>query len=301
MTTLEDNQRVAFLGLGAMGIEMASVLLQAGVRVTVWNRNAEKAKKLLSSGARAAPTPAQAVADANIVITMLANDEALESVMLGPDGVLDAMLPGALHISMSTISALGSEHLEAHHRKRGLAFISAPVFGRPQAAANGALFIVAAGESAALERAETVFSLLGQRSFIVGDTPAQANAMKLAGNFMIMAAAEATGEAMAVAAKAGIEPAIVQEVITGTIFDAPIYHAYGEMLVERRFTPAGFTAELGLKDMRLFDELAEAGRVPTPFLGVLRDRLRTVINRHGPHTDWAAVGAIAREDSESAD
>jgi 3-hydroxyisobutyrate dehydrogenase-like beta-hydroxyacid dehydrogenase len=297
----DDSRQVAFLGLGAMGSAMARVLLQAGVKLTVWNRTSAAAKELQDLGAQTANSPAEAVATSATVITMLSSDEALDAVMLGPQGALAAMQAGALHISMSTISADAAEHWEKLHRDNGQDFLAAPVFGRPQAAAAGALFIVAAGTTAALERAEALFALLGQRSFIVGERPSQASAMKLAGNFMIMAAAEAIGEAMAVAEKAGIEPAMVQEVVTGTVFDAPIYHAYGAMLVEKRFAPAGFTAELGLKDMRLFDALAERGRVPTPFLGVLRDRLRTVINRHGPDTDWAAVGAISSEDSNTPD
>jgi 3-hydroxyisobutyrate dehydrogenase-like beta-hydroxyacid dehydrogenase len=297
VTEREISDTVAFLGLGAMGGPMAAVLLEAGVALTVWNRSAAKAETLGQRGAAVAPTPAAAVSNTGIVISMLSDDDALAAVMDGPSGALQAMATGTLHISMSTVSAAGSEKLEQRHRERGLEFIAAPVFGRPQAAAQGALFVVAAGEPAAIDRAEPLLSLLGQRRFIVGDLPSQASAMKLAGNFMIMAAAEAIGEAMAVAEKAGIEPATVHEVITGSIFDAPIYHAYGAMLVEKRFFPAAFSAELGLKDMRLFDELAEAGRVPTPFLGVLRDRLRTVVNRHGPDTDWAAVGAIAGEDS----
>lgn len=301
MTELKFSEKVAFLGLGAMGGAMAEVLLAAGVDLNVWNRDATKAETLSRRGAAVASTPASAVSNAEIVVTMLSDDEALAAVMEGPDGALHAMPRGALHISMSTISAAASEALEHAHRESGLEFIAAPVFGRPQAAAQGALFVVAAGDPAAVARAEPLLSLVGQRRFIVGNRASQANAMKLAGNFMIMAAAEATGEAMAVAAKSGIDPATVHEVITGSLFDAPIYHAYGAMLVEKRFSPAAFSAELGLKDMRLFDELAEAGRVPTPFLGILRDRLRTVINRHGPDTDWAAVGSIAGEDSRDSE
>ena len=148
-----------------------------------------------------------------------------------------------------------------------------------------------------MERAAGLLALLGQRTFPVGARPEQACAVKLAGNFMIMAATEALGEAMAVPDQAGVPCATVHQVIAGAIFDEPVYHAYGAMLVEERFRPAGFSAELGLKDMRLFDELADSERVSTPLLGLVRDRLRTVIKRHGADADWAAVGQIPREDA----
>jgi 3-hydroxyisobutyrate dehydrogenase-like beta-hydroxyacid dehydrogenase len=298
MNASASEGRVAFLGLGAMGREMAGVLLRAGVSVTVWNRSAGAAQSLAADGASLALSPAAAVSDADTVISMVSDVAALDAVMLGTDGAMHAMAAGTLHICMSTIGAEDAQNYLMRHGELEQAFVAAPVFGRPQAAADALLFIVAAGDSTALARAEPLFSLLGQRTFIVGDKPAQASAMKLAGNFMIMAAAEAMGEAMAVASKAGVDAATVKDVLTGSIFNAPIYHTYGAMLVERRFSPPGFTAELGLKDLRLFDALADKGRVPAPLIGILLDRLRAVISRHGPDTDWAAVGAIAMEDAE---
>ena len=298
MRTSPVERRVAFLGLGAMGSAMARVLLRAGVSVTVWNRSADAAQTLAAEGASLALSPAAAVRNVDTVISMVSAVEALDAIMLGPAGAMHAMDAGTLHICMSTIGAEDAHNYLTHHRELEQAFIAAPVFGRPQAAADAKLFIVAAGDGTALARAEQLFSLLGQRTFIVGDDPAQASAVKLAGNFMIMAAAEAMGEAMAVAARAGVDAATVRDVLTGSIFDAPIYHAYGAMLVERRFSPPGFTAELGLKDMRLFDALADRDQVSTPFIDILLDRLGAVISRHGPDTDWAAVGAIAMEDAE---
>lgn len=296
MSGESSTGHVALLGLGAMGSALAGTLLRDGIALTVWNRSPEACAEHVSAGAREAESPAAAVADADVVITMLAHDEALDSVMGGRNGALDAMNDGALHISMSTISAASAECWEVRHRDAGQQFIAAPVFGRPPAAASGSLFIVAAGPSAALARAESLFCVLGQRCFIVGDRPAQACAMKLAGNFMIMAATEAMGEAMAVAESAGIDAGTVQEVLTGSIFDTPIYRAYGDMIVKQQFSPAGFTAQLGLKDMRLFNVLAEAGGVPAPFLDIVQSRLCTVVERHGDEADWAAVGNIARED-----
>jgi 3-hydroxyisobutyrate dehydrogenase-like beta-hydroxyacid dehydrogenase len=300
MTDAAKIGRVALLGLGAMGSAMAQVLLRADVDLTVWNRSPEAAEALLKHGASLAASPLEAAAGVSAVITMLADDAALDAVMNGPQGALSGMDAGALHLGMSTIGADAADHWQSEHAKRQQLFVAAPVFGRPNAAAAGSLFTVAAGSDEAIARAGPLLSLLGQRNFVVGAHPSQACAVKLAGNFMIMAATEALGEAMAVANTADVDAAALLEVITGSIFNAPIYHAYGSMLVERRFSPAGFTAELGLKDLGLFEQLADSGRVPAPFLGILRERLQTVIERHGPDTDWAAVGAVSGEDASSA-
>lgn len=292
---MTDILRVAFIGLGGMGIEMAARLIDAGHQVTVWNRTPSRAEPLVASGARLVGSPADAARDAECIVTMLADDAAVEAVTLGTDGILAAMTPGALHISMSTISPDCAGRLTAAHRGQGSEYLSAPVFGRPDAAARGALFVVAAGSASSLDRALPIFAAVGQRHFVVGDEPRQANVMKLAGNFMIMAATEAMGEAMAVAGSAGVDADAVLEVLTGTLFDTPVYRNYGAMVVKRQFRPAGFTATLGIKDMDLFDESARAGGVPAPLLSIVRDRLKTVVARHGADADWAAVGAVARD------
>lgn len=279
--------KVGFIGLGHMGSAMAANLLAAGHELTVWNRSPDKAQPLLAKGAQPAASPAEA-AQGDIVMTMLADDRAVETVVFGDGGILGAP---ALHVSHSTISMALAERLAAEQVVR---FVSAPVFGRPAAAEAGKLFVVAAGTEATLDRCTAVFEAIGQRTFRVGSHPPAANLIKLSGNFMIMAAVEAMAEAMTLAEKGGVPPDMLFEVLTGTLFGAPIYHTYGEILLQQRFRPAGFAAPLGLKDMSLVDAAATTLRVPMPLLGLVRDHLRTAIARNGDDIDWAAVALAVR-------
>ncbi len=278
--------KVGFIGLGQMGSAMAANLVEAGHDVTVWNRSPGKADALIAAGATLGATPADA-AQGDVVMTMLADDAALEAVVHGEGGILGAP---ALHVSHSTIGVALADRLAADQA----AYVAAPVFGRPPAAQAGKLFVVAAGAADLIDRCEPLFAAIGQRVFRVGDTPSAANLVKLSGNFMIMAAVEAMAEAMTLAEKGGVDRATLLAVLTGTLFDAPVYKTYGEMLVEDRFKPAGFAAPLGLKDMNLVDAAAGASRTPMPVLGVVRDHLRAAIAQGGEDIDWAAVGLAVR-------
>jgi 3-hydroxyisobutyrate dehydrogenase-like beta-hydroxyacid dehydrogenase len=282
--------KIGFIGLGRMGAGIARNLLQAGHQLTVWNRSPQKARPLLDAGATLAPNARALSEDSAVIFTMLADDAALESVLTGDQGILKGLAPAALHISMSTISVAAAERAASLHLAHGQHFLSAPVFGRPEAATAAKLFIVAAGSHADFQRAETLFSAIGQRSFYVGETPSSANLVKLCGNFMILSAIEAMGEAMTLAQKGGIAKQQLLEVLTGTLFDSPVYRNYGVALVEDRYQPAGFAAPLGLKDMRLVGQSAEALRVPMPLLNVLRDHLLQTIGIEGEDVDWSGIG-----------
>jgi 3-hydroxyisobutyrate dehydrogenase-like beta-hydroxyacid dehydrogenase len=282
--------KIGFIGLGQMGAGIAANLVRARHDVTVWNRSAAKARTLVEAGAVLAPDPKTLASDREIVITMLADDAALETVLSAPEGLLEGLEPGAMHISMSTIAVDTAKRVASVHHSRGLRFLSAPVFGRPEAAAAAKLFIVAGGAQADFRSANPLFGSIGQRAFYVGESPSAANLVKLCGNFMILAAIEAMGEAMTLAQKGGVAKKQLLEVLTGTLFDAPIYRNYGAMLVEERFRPAGFAAPLGLKDMRLVGQTAEAHRVPMPLLNVLRDHLLQTINAEGEDIDWSGIG-----------
>ncbi len=261
----------------------------------VWNRSADKTGALVAAGARRAATPADAAAG-KIVFTMLANDEAVESVVFGDDGVLAS--PGRpIHVSMSTISVALAERLTAAHAAAGGDYVSAPVFGRPEAAQAARLAVVAAGDDKALAVCDPLFAAIGQRVFKVGATPKMANVIKLCGNFMIMAAIESLAEAMTLAVKNGVDKAALLDVLTSTLFSAPVYHTYGDILLHQRFEPAGFAAPLGLKDMNLADSAALAAKVAMPFLGVLRGQLVTTIARHGEKVDWSALAKVVDENS----
>jgi len=280
--------KVGFIGLGQMGSAMAANLIKAGHEVTVWNRSPDKMAALAEQGAVAAECPIDA-ALGDVVMTMLAEDRAVEAVVFGEGGIGQG---AALHIGHSTISVALADRLTTEAGPGG--YVSAPVFGRPPAAAAGKLFVVAAGESAALARSEPLFTAVGQRLFRVGDRPASANLVKLSGNFMIMAAVEAMAEAMTLAEKGGVDRRTLLDVLTGTLFNAPVYQTYGEILVEDRFRPAGFTAPLGLKDMTLADAAATAYAAPMPLLGIVRDHLRSVIATEGEDIDWAGAALAVR-------
>jgi 3-hydroxyisobutyrate dehydrogenase-like beta-hydroxyacid dehydrogenase len=284
--------RIGFIGLGKMGVGMAANLLRAGHEVTAYNRSPDKVDELVSQGARPAGTVAQACGG-DVVVTMLANDEAVEAVTFGDGGILASLRPGAAHVSASTVSVALSERMTAAHGDAGQGFIAAPVFGRPEAAAAGKLFVVVAGASEAVEAATPVFDAIGQRTFLVGEEPKTANLVKLSGNFLIASVIESLGEAMALVAKAGVDKQQYLEVLTSTLFDAPAYHTYGGLVARQQFEPVGFTASGGLKDMRLVLAAGESLQVPLPIASLLRDRFLTLFATGGGHLDWSAIGALA--------
>ena len=285
----DARMRIGFLGLGRMGAAIATNLLHAGHEVAVWNRTADKARALIDAGATLATSPRQAAAGRQVVFTSLADDAALNAVLGGELGLLAGLAPGALHISLSTIAVASAEEIATLHAARGQRFISAPVFGRPDAAA-AKLFVVAAGATADLELAMPLLQAIGQRVFQVGATASAANLVKLCGNFMILAAIESMAEAMALAEKSGVTRAQLLEVLTGTLFGAPAFHTYGAILRDDRFRPAGFAAPLGLKDMRLVREAAQSKRVSMPLLRLLQDHLLETLAKEGEDIDWSGIG-----------
>ena len=288
---------IAIIGLGSMGVGIAGNLLKAGQELCVWNRSAHRADALVAAGATLAASPLDAASDATVVFTMLADDAALHAVMNGEDGLLAGMPRGTLHVSLSTIAVATADAAAAAHAAHGQRFLSAPVFGRPDAAAAGKLFIVAAGAGADIDEAEPLFALIGQRVFRIGEVPSQANLVKLCGNFTILAAVEAMAEGMALAEKGGVPKAKLHEVLTGTLFGSPIYQNYGRIIVEDAYVPAGFKAPLGLKDMRLAGEAAERSGVPMPLLSLLRTQLVQTIAVEGAEIDWSGIGRTVAKNS----
>jgi 3-hydroxyisobutyrate dehydrogenase-like beta-hydroxyacid dehydrogenase len=283
--------RIGFIGLGQMGAAIAANLLRAGHTVAVWNRSPDKARALVDAGATVAASPKAAAADNDIVFSMLADDAALHAVLSGENGLFAGLRAGAMHISMSTIGVATIDEVSAEHRRRGQRFLCAPVFGRPEAAASAKLFVVASGDAADLKAATPLLAAISQRLFHVGETPSAASLVKLCGNFMILSAIEALAEALVLAEKGGVPKQTLLGVLTGSLFDTPVYRNYGEMLVENRYRPAGFTAPLGLKDMRLVGASAESLRVPMPLLGILRDHLLQAIAQEGADVEWSAIGS----------
>jgi 3-hydroxyisobutyrate dehydrogenase-like beta-hydroxyacid dehydrogenase len=284
--------KIGFIGLGNMGAGMAANLLTAGHEVTAYNRSQDKVAALAEQGANPAKTVAE-TCGGDIVFTMLANDDAVSAVTFGDDGILTSLRPGATHVSSSTISVALSERLAAAHAEAGQRFVAAPVFGRPEAAAAAKLFVVAAGAEDALQPLSPVFDAIGQRTFVVSDEPKAANLVKLSGNFLIASVIESLGEAMALVAKAGVDKNEYLEILTATLFGAPVYKTYGGLIAREEFEPAGFAAELGQKDIRLVLAAAEALQTPLPIASLLRDRFLTLLASGGAHLDWSAVGALS--------
>jgi 3-hydroxyisobutyrate dehydrogenase-like beta-hydroxyacid dehydrogenase len=287
--------KIGFVGLGNMGSAIARNLLKAGHDLTVWNRSPDKADALVAEGARRAATPADA-ASGDVVHTMLADDKAVEAVAFGPGGILAA--PNRpIHVSHSTISLPLAERLRTAHDDQGSVLVSAPVFGRPAAAEAAKLFIAAAGPASALATCRPLFDAIGQKTFTIGDDAPAANLVKLCGNFMILSAVEAMAEAMTLGEKGGVPKAKLLEVLTGSLFGAPIYQTYGTILVEENYRPAGFAAPLGLKDMNLVSQAATDARVPMPVLAVLRNHLLSTIAREGEDIDWSGIARIVAADA----
>ena len=286
--------KIGFLGLGQMGHGMAVNLIKAGHEVVLYNRTSGRAAGL---AAPVAATPGAAAAGRDVVFTMLANDLALEAVTFGTDGILAHLPKGAIHVCSSTISVTMAEALETAHKQAGQHFVSAPVFGRPDAAAAAKLFIAAAGAEVDIARLQPLFEAIGQRVFVVSSTPSRANLVKLSGNFLIASVIESLGEALALVAKGGVDEKGYLELLTSTLFNAPVYKTYGQMLVERKFEPAGFAAPLGQKDIRLVLAAAEALNVPLPLASLLRDRFLTLLANGGQTLDWSAIGSLAARDS----
>jgi 3-hydroxyisobutyrate dehydrogenase-like beta-hydroxyacid dehydrogenase len=291
--------KVGFIGLGHMGAGMAANLLKAGHEVTVFNRTLDKAEFLVREGAREAGTIADACRG-DAVFTMLANDDAVEVVALGEDGILKSLRAGAIHVSSSTISVGLAERLTAAHAAVRQGFVAAPVFGRPELAAAGNLYVLAAGEQAAVQTTAPLFDAIGQKVFVVSETPKAAYLVKLSGNFLIASVIEALGEAMALVGKGGVDAHEYVDILTSTLFGAPIYKTYGTLLADGKFEPAGFAAPLGQKDIRLVLAAAEGLRVPMPIASLLRDRFLTLLAHEGDRLDWTAIGALAAKDAGAA-
>jgi 3-hydroxyisobutyrate dehydrogenase-like beta-hydroxyacid dehydrogenase len=288
--------KVGFIGLGQMGSGMAANLIRAGHELAVYNRTAEKAQALVELGARRADNVASAC-HGDVVITMLADDSAVEKVVFGDGGIIASLGKGAIHVSSSTISVALADKLAAEHAKRGQRFVSAPVFGRPEAAAAAKLFVVAAGAPDAVDDCAPLFDAMGQRTFRFGDKPSSANLVKISGNFMIASTIETLSEAMALVAKGGLDQHQYLEFLTSTLFTAPVYKTYGGLIADKKFKPAGFAAPLGLKDARLALAAGESLRVPLPLANLVRDRFLTLLSRGDETLDWSAISILAAEDA----
>lgn len=294
------TQPVGFIGLGNMGRPMAQRLLDAGHPVRVHTRSMDKAAPLLEAGAERAATPADAVAGRDaLVISMLPDDAAAEAVS---DGVLSRLGQGGVHVSMSTIGLDMARHLARIHADLGASYVGAPVFGRPDAAAAGKLWVCLAGDETAKARARPVLEAFSQGFYDYGDTPATANVVKLTGNFLLASALEAMAEAFTFAEKHGVDRQSVARQLGETLFACPVYKNYGEAIANKSYSPAGFRLDLGHKDVNLVLDAAGKAGVPMPFASHLQDRLLALMAAGKGDVDWAGVGlGVSRDAGEGLD
>ena len=299
MRGMVDVMDIGFIGLGNMGRGMAVNLVKAGHRVTVYNRSAEKLDPVVQQGAMPARTVAE-VCGGDVVVTMLADDAAVEDVTFGERGVLASLQAGATHVSSSTISVELSKRLGAAHTDAGQRYVAAPVFGRPEAAAAAKLFVVAAGDPQSVQPMMPLFDAMSQRHFVVSEQPEAANLVKLSGNFLIASVIESLGEAVALVARGGVDPLHYIDILTSTLFSAPAYQTYGGLIARREFEPAGFAAALGFKDIRLVLAAGESMQVTLPLASLLRDRFLTLLANGGGHLDWSAIATLATRDAGAA-
>lgn len=287
--------KIGFIGIGNMGEPMARNLIRAGHEVTVYNRTRQRADALRQEGARVAASPAEAAAEAHVMITMLADDQAVrETVLSGGEPAIESLRRGAVHMSSSTISLELSKELEHRHDARGQGYVAAPVLGRATAAAEKRLWVIVAGAPEQIERCRPVLEELGRGVSVVGAEPWKANVVKIGVNFVLASMIETLGESYALMEKHGIDPHQFLEVLNGGAFQSPVFANYGARIAEGRYLPAGFALRLGLKDTELALAAAKAAMTPLPIAGVLRDHfLEALAYGHG-ELDWAAIASVSR-------
>ena len=290
-------QKIGFVGLGAMGLPMATNLIAAGFHLTVYNRTASKAEPLLTKGAHRAERAGDVAHPGGIVVSMLADDAAVKALVTGPDAIAEHLAPDGIHVSMSTVSPATTRELAAYHASHGSVMVAAPVFGRPTAAQAKQLKICVSGPAETRAKVKPILEAMGDGIFDFGDNVGAANVVKLAGNFMIAAAMEAMGEASAMMRKSGVDPAAALEMLTKTLFAAPVYQGYGPIIAHGRFSPAGFRLPLGFKDINLAIQTAAEAHAPMPTASLLHDRFVSAIAKGRADLDWSAIALGAADDA----
>jgi 3-hydroxyisobutyrate dehydrogenase-like beta-hydroxyacid dehydrogenase len=288
---MENLMKVGFIGLGNMGSAIAGNILKAGHQLTVWNRSPAPVAELVGRGAMAAKTPQDAL-HGDCVFSMLANDAALREVGLaGP--LLHHAAPGLVHVNLATISIELARQMAEAHAARGVGYVAAPVFGRPDAAAAAKLIVIAAGAGKDIARVRPLLEVVGQRVAVVGEVPEQANLFKIAGNFMLAAAIETMGEAIALVRKGGLDPALFIQVLTTSLFAGPAYQGYGALIVAQKYEPAGFKLQLGMKDAGLALAAGSQLQVPLPLASLVHDHFIEAMASGWAEKDWAALAGLA--------
>jgi 3-hydroxyisobutyrate dehydrogenase-like beta-hydroxyacid dehydrogenase len=284
--------KVGFIGLGSMGAGMSRNLIKAGHDLAVYNRTRSVAQEMRSLGAKVADSASEVAVGVEALITMMADDRAVQDVIFEPGRVIESLPKGAVHISMSTISVDLSRRLAMSHAEKHQNYIAAPVFGRPDAAAAGKLFIVSAGPSESIDKCRSLFAAMGQKTFVINEDAPAANFIKLSGNFLTTTVIESLAECFALMRKAGVDPQKFLEVLTESMFSAPVYKTYGAIIASEKFEPVGFKLPLGFKDNRLLLAAAEEASVPMPMASLMHDRFVAALAQGLENADWSAIARV---------
>lgn len=287
-------ETLGFIGLGNMGAAIAANLLKAGYGLRVYNRTAAKAGPLVEKGATLASKPEEVAQSGGIVVTMVADDRALEDLCLASGSFVEQLGSGGIHLSLSTISPATARRLAEHHAKHQVAYVASPVFGRPDAAAAKRLWICTSGPAAAKQRMEPVQNAIGQGLFDFGDEVGAANVVKLCGNFMVAAAIETLAEMLTLAEKSGVSKKAMADMISKF---SPLHSVYANQIAEQRFEPAGFRLTLGLKDINLIMSAAASSTTPLPLGSLLHDRWVSAVAKGRGDLDWSAIALNVSEDA----
>jgi len=296
--TAANVTRVGVVGLGHMGSAFAANLVEDGYQVSVYDRDPTRAAAV--TGARAAARFAD-LAKCDVVMTSLPDDDALAAVEFGAGGLMSVLAPGAVHISMSTVSPGISRRVAEEHARRRQAYVAAPVLGNPDFARERKLFVLAGGPRATLYRVRPLLDRLGQRLFVIGEDAGLANLVKLASNALTATTLQCMGEVFALLRKGGIDRLQAFEVLTNSLFDSRVHKTYGAKIVEGRYDPPGMAVPLAVKDLRLALAEAEHEAVPMPAASLVHDRLVALEARGWSALDWSALGLLAAVDAGLSD
>jgi 3-hydroxyisobutyrate dehydrogenase-like beta-hydroxyacid dehydrogenase len=289
-------KRVGVVGLGHMGRAFAANLVADGHKVSVYDRDKERIAALLPTGVRGAERLGD-LADCDVVLTSLPDDDALSAVALGPAGLVAVLAAGAVHISTSTVSPPASRRVAEEHSSHGQNYVTAPVLGNPDFARERKLFVLAAGSPSAMQKVRPLLERLGQRVFVIGAEPPLANLVKLAANALTATTLECMGEVLALLRKGGVDGHLAYDVLTNSLFDSRVHKTYGGKIVDERYSPPGLAVPLAIKDLRLALSEAERAAVPMPAASLVHDRLVGMVARGWAELDWSALGLLAAVDA----
>ena len=284
------NQKIGFIGLGNLGTPIALNLIDSGHTLYVYNRTASKAAPFAAKGAIVCDSIADLAKQCKIVFTIVSDDAALKDICEGEKGLLNHLGKGSIHVSMSTILPQTAAELAMLHRQHEQHYLASPVFGRPEAAAEKKLnFTISGEEEIRKQTAPLLKDAGGLNVWDFGDNISAANTVKLCGNFLIASALEAIGESINLAAKSGVDTQQMWNMLSQTLFNAPVYVNYGNIILQKKFEPAAFSMKLGLKDMNLVLQQAASARQPMPLASLVQNNMEQMVNNGKGNIDWSAV------------